>query len=29
MAELRWRWPAEEHGYAGTDRAAYVESFAA
>ena len=28
MGELRWRWPTEEHGYTGTDRAEYVESFA-
>jgi GNAT superfamily N-acetyltransferase len=28
MGELRWRWPTEELGYAGTDRAAFVESFA-
>lgn len=29
MGELRWRWPTEEQGYTGTDRAAFVESFAA
>jgi GNAT superfamily N-acetyltransferase len=29
MGELRWRWPTEELGYEGTDRAAFVETFAA
>lgn len=29
LARLRWRWPAEERGYAGTDRAAFLELFSA
>lgn len=27
LAGLRWRWPVEERGYAGTDRAAFLELF--
>jgi GNAT superfamily N-acetyltransferase len=29
LAGLRWRWPADERGYAGTDRAAFLELFSA
>lgn len=29
LVRLRWRWPAEERGYAGTDRAAFLELFSA
>lgn len=29
LARLRWRWPAEERGYAGTDSAAFLELFSA
>lgn len=29
LARLRWRWPVEERGYAGTDRAAFLELFSA
>ena len=29
LAGLRWRWPVEERGYAGTDRATFLEVFSA
>lgn len=29
LARLRWRWPAEERSYTGTDRAAFLELFSA
>lgn len=29
LAGLRWRWPTEERGYAGTDHAAFVDLFSA
>jgi GNAT superfamily N-acetyltransferase len=29
LARLRWRWPVEERGYAGTDHAVFVELFSA
>jgi GNAT superfamily N-acetyltransferase len=29
LARLRWRWPAEDGSYTGTDRAAFMELFSA